>query len=146
MIHSPPIHTIMSSFPRSIHFYDLGKVELDQIVVDESIRSNLEHKQVIAFQIHGDFHGWFFVLADALLEGSTISELGNCLASGFASQIADELTEISPPIYPTEKQLKRILSSRSIMMRAQYFAYWKNTMIPVEVWVTGILNEGGVRV
>lgn len=143
---STNIQTLVSSLPKSLNFYDVATVELDQIIVDQDNSLDLDQKQVIAFKINGDFNGWFFILGDPLLDSSMLTELGNCLAAGFANRIADELTEISAPIYPNAKQFKRICGLRSMIMRAEYCAHWKGQLIPVQAWISGTLAEGEIRV
>ena len=134
---------ISSLLPDSFEFYDFGRVENQG---ELSREKNEIHNEVVgvAFSIfpdgiglEGDFGGRKILICtfDSGLDASMYIEVGNILASRFATRLGEAASEgmmITPPQFLQAAAVRRMISlEEKVVLRTRYVHTYNQTLIPI---------------
>jgi hypothetical protein len=135
------------ALPTGFSFYDLGEVTSDakgSALPDDL--SNLHQSKAldqflaIGFRLITETNTWVVTLFDSQLDSNIYSELGNILASQFASrlqQLEDSMEPIliSPPMKLSTPLLTRWLEARPSLLARTYWHRFEDRSVAVHALV-----------
>jgi hypothetical protein len=128
---SPQI--LVDYLPEHFEFYDQGLVTRTQ-KSDDQFRVG-QRTLGLAYRIYGDWEGMIVLLIEQSLDLSMYSEIGNVIASRFASQLGDGPdTLISPPM-TLDPELILLYSKQNQRVAATYQHACEGKLIPLRVWI-----------
>lgn len=133
---------LRSAMPERFPFYHLGLVERTEAPLDLGTTDRL----AFAFGIYGEFQGTLVLLVERGIDTSVYSEIGNTMASLFATRLSarGELTQISAPKMLDSLSLGRVFNLSRIILTERYLHMAQGRVIPMEVMLLGDLKEGNV--
>lgn len=134
------METLLHALPEAFPFYHLGTVQADGAAsarLELDGLRDLQEKFAVAFRFSGDFNGILITLFDRGLDLSTYTEMGNILASQFATRLsagggADVM--ISPPETVAAAGIARLASAPGTVRRT-YKHHFNEMIVPVELLV-----------
>lgn len=140
------LEQLSQALPEEFEFYHLGKVLAQTAELHDF--PNLEDTLAMGYAFNGDTNGILIAIFDRGLDSSTYSEMGNILASQFATRLSknNELdVMIGPPKELSENTLGHLSRSASSTLARTYHHLYNGKIIPVQVLVLPLGEQGGGR-
>lgn len=134
------------ALPESFPFYHMGNVEVSR-QSQVSIEISPEDHVVLGFRLLGDMRGILFVIFDRGLDLSMYTEMGNILASRFATRLSEKEdvdVMISAPAEINEEEFHRSItvSQATRLIHRTYVHDHNQISIPVQMLVLPMPSEG----
>lgn len=135
-----------NALPEGFDFYHLGKVEA-QTAEPEDFPA-FEDTICMGYGFQGDVNGILIAIFDRGLDVSAYTEMGNVMASQFATRLSQKSgldVMITPPRQLQDNTLGHLSRSASSTLARTYHHLHEGKIIPVQVLVLPLGDQGGGR-
>lgn len=134
------------AMPETFDFYHLGKVEARPAEAEDFL--DLEDSVFMGFRFQGDLNGILIAVFDRGLDLSTYTELGNIIASRFATRLSDASSidvMISPPQTLGEPLFRKLTSAAPSLLSRTYRHLDGKLSVPIQVLLLpAVAQEAGL--
>jgi hypothetical protein len=142
---------ILQSLPQSFDFYGMGKVEAQETEVSTEAEPG-EGKVGVAFSVFPmldaedpKFRTLLLTVFDDGMETEMYSEIGNIIASRFATGVSKALSEditITPPLLLKTPAVQRLTRMKKQTLTVKRYVHaHEQKLIPIEVYVLKVEGD-----
>lgn len=129
---------IHKALPEGFPFYELGIVTAESTEKITLIENSIKNCIAIGFRIYWETDAWFIVLFPQERDASLYTEMGNILASQFATRLSkdeDQELMISPPQNISISLLKKWIKTNPPITQKTYWHLFKGKSYPLQILV-----------